>query len=225
MDALQKKGIDPSLYDKVPIDVPAQKRALIASRNVMASPLRKDQPQALSRGAIFGTNMSINRMIFQFQSAALRQGGYFKHDIIDRLKAGRPLAAGAALLAFIAAIAVDAGFVEASAHFFGSKKTQHDANAFGTQMAVQGLHRVPFLGNFEAAGLHKQTGIPFIDVNVQGLSALGKLGTGKNDFGGRMGPLQREKNQVDAATYAGSLIGIPGISTGAQFYRNNVLKQ
>ncbi len=221
MQGLAESGKDPKNYNNLPIDKNAQRRALILSRQSVTSPLRKDTPQAISRGAILGNNMSLTRALFQFQNTMLRQAGYLKHDIYDLgIKELNPKQLTVAALSFIAMIAAETGIVEANRNLLGAKKKKESDDNFAEDMALEVTKRAPFVGNLVSAAKSGQTGIPILDTVVGGVHAIGQRVQNKNDFGQKFSGVQLKNNNADIGAFLGGVLGVPGASTAAQYYKN-----
>ncbi len=217
-------GIDSSKWAELPLNEEAAHMALVDARKVVTSPLVKDIPQAVSRGALTGNNMSYAKALFQFQNTMLRQAGYLKHDIFDlgvRNLDGYQFAKTA--LGFLAMIAAETEIVKLNRELLGSKANPDREDSFAQDAALEVTKRVPFVGNVLAMAKKQETGIPMVDTVVQTTNATGRLMSGKNDFGTRMSRKEADKAKIDAATgLAGLLGGLPGASVAAQAMKNKL---
>ncbi len=220
---LERMGIDTSNYLTDPVNRKAMNQALITARKVVTSSLRKDSPQAVSRGKLTGGSMTLSRMALQFQQTALRQIHYAGTELVSEgLAKGDVAHAAKALAAIIGALAIETSLVETNKHLLGGKNKNSKESTPQEEMALEALRKVPGFANVQAATGHGDTGIPTVDVTTKGLHAVGQLYTGKNDFGTKMGSSQKKKAEIDAATFAGSLLGIPGVTTIGQAKTNAI---
>lgn len=223
---LERMGKDTTNYLTDPINSDAQKHALIVARKVVTSSLRKDSPQAISRGALTGGSMTLSRAAFQFLQTALRQIHYAKTEVLDEgVRKGDLAHASAAVAALVAGLAIETAMVEASKKTFGAKEKPSDALSFPGEMAKEAVRKVPFAGNVLAAAGHGDTGIPSVDLTVHGIHSLGQLYTGKNEFGTPLRGRNLAATQNDALTFAGSVAGVPGAAAIGQAYKNKVIKK
>ena len=226
MQELEAKGLDPKQYATLPVDRDAQGAALNISRQTVTSPLRKDVPQAISRGTLTGNNMSYARALFQFQNTVLRQMGYLKHDIYDLgLRKLNVHQFTFATLAFTAMLAGESAIVEANKKLFGLRRQGKDKDSFAEEMAAELLRRIPFAGNIAAAAIYGESGIPLADTAIQGTKSAYHAATGKNDFGGKMSSGQKKKETATALGVAGEVLGVPGASTATQIYKARLPKR
>ncbi len=229
---LAKAGKDPESWKSIPANSEEARKALVISRMSTTSPLRKDQPQAISRGTITGGQMSYTRALFQFGQTMLRQQAIMKHDIYDYGKqglqtkdAGKVMGAAATGLAFLALIASETGINEASRHLLGAPPKKGENANFAEQMALEAMHRITGGQQMQAAVGYGDTGVAAIDTVVKGAQSIGQMVKGKNEFGKPMTYDQRRINLANVGGFAGSLAGIPGSATLAQFQRNSILRQ
>jgi hypothetical protein len=221
---LENRGIDSKNYSGLPVDKEAQRMAVLISRQAVTSPLRKDIPQAISRGALTGKQMSWARALFQFQNTMLRQYGFVRHDIWDLgLKKLNPSQFATATLAFLSMLAGETLIVETNRKLIGAASTNKEEESFAKGMATEALRRVPFAGNLVTAATYGDTGMPVVDTMVGGIRAGGKLVTQKGQFGQKLSQREAAKAKVDVAAFAGEVTGIPGASTAAQIYKNKIM--
>lgn len=228
MKELAAKGIDPATYADIPVDAKAQAKALVSSRKVVTSSLRKDAPQALSRGTLTGGNMTLRNAIFQFQSTMLKNAGYFKNEFYDKgLQQGEYKAAATAaatmfgVLAVVSALTLSQKKVMDELFGKGGAKGQHEPEppeALAEEIAVEGLRQVPVIGPVVGSTVTRgESGIPVLDTYVSGVHAIGQYAGLANDAYGR--PVKgkaKDKAAIDAAAFAGTALGIPGASTVGQ---------
>ena len=220
---LEAQGIDPKSYATLPVNKEAQRMALVISRQTVTSPLRKDTPQAISRGTLTGGNMSFTRAMFQFQNTVLKQFGYLRHDIYDlglkKLDANQFIFGS---LAFLAMIVGETSITEANKKLLGLRRQGKDKDSFAKEMFAEVLRRIPFAGNFAAAGMYGETGVPAVDTLTQATKAAHELATGKNEFGGRLTNKERKREEVKVLGAAGEAAGIPGAGTATQLMNRNI---
>jgi hypothetical protein len=220
---LEAQGIDHKGYATEPVNKEAQRMALVISRQTVTSPLRKDTPQAISRGTLTGGNMSFTRAMFQFQNTVLKQSGYLKHDIYDLgLKKLDVNQFTFASLAFLAMILGETSIGEANKKLLGLRRQGKDQDSFAKEAFAELLRRIPFAGNFAAAGMYGETGVPAVDTVTQAAKAAHELATGKNDFGGHLTNKERKKEQVKVAGAVGEALGIPGAGTATQLLNRDI---
>lgn len=211
--ALKEKGIDPATYTEIPIDKEAQARALVMARRAVASPLPKDVPMALSRGAITGQNISIGRAAFQFQNIFLDQWSNMRHDlfragIIESLaKTGNPIRASRMLFALGIMILAETGIREASKEVIkditGYKPKKERST--GAKVGIEVARRFPGMGQITSQLLYGETGVPLLDSALQVPKEIARAVTAKSIKAG-------DKAKIRAIAGAAQLGGIPGAS-------------
>lgn len=220
---LSKRGIPTENYLMQGLNRPSRNAALITARKVVTSSLRKDSPQAISRGSLSGGSMTLSRLQWQFQQTALRQIHYAKTELLDEgIKQGEIVHAAKAAAAILGALAFETAMVHLSKSFVGTKTKPGDNNSLPQEMAGEEIRKIPLVGNIMTAGKYGGTGLPTLDVTTQGLHAMGNVMSGKNDFGGRLSPLQLKKSKLDALTFAASVAGVPGATTAGQYIKNKL---
>jgi hypothetical protein len=79
---MHDKGIGMDGLLSKPVAADAQALALRRMHRAVASPLAKDVPQILSRGKMFGGNVSIARAVNQFKNIFLDNWSAIRHDIL-----------------------------------------------------------------------------------------------------------------------------------------------
>ena len=227
MQELAVKGKDPNQWATLPVDQDAQFRAQLFSRQSVTSPLRKDVPQAISRGTLTGGQMSWSRAMFQFQNTMLRQYGYARHDIWDLgLKQLNFNQFATATLAFLAMIAGDSLIVKANKnllHKIAGGYPVKDDNPVGKEAAAEVLRRIPIAGPMGSAALeYGQTGVPVVDTSLEGLKSAGTLLRDKNQYGKPLTEKQRKQEEIQVGGLAADVLGIPGGSTATQIMKQQV---
>ena len=176
MRSLAAKGIDPGEYAGTPVDRQAVADSLVRMRRAVASPLPKDAPQVLSRGAGLGDNVSVARSVFQFGNIFLDQWSNIRHDFWQAgIKAGDPAQAAKIAAAVGVGLLIETGIVEGS-HNLTNAVTGHvdkKDDGFEKRLLADGAKRFPFVSQGMQIALYRQTGIPLIDTVVSaGSSAL-----------------------------------------------------
>ncbi len=210
--ALKEKGIDPSTYDQIPVDKEAQAQALVAARRSVASPLPKDVPMALSRGALTGGNVSIGRSILQFQNIFLDQWSNIRHDLF---RAGivekNPKLAAQMTLAFTAMIVAETGIRVASKEAVASMTGSHPKKEkdIGKKVAIETLRRFPFMAQFTAMALYGESGVPALD-SIKDTVTAGYRATQAKKASAQ------DKAAIRAVGGVGQLLGVPGSSQAAE---------
>jgi hypothetical protein len=207
--ALKEKGIDPSQYAELPVDKEAQARALVMARRAVASPLPKDVPMILSRGAMVGNNVSIGRALFQFQNIFLDQWSNIRHDFaragireVNPVKAAR---IGAALATMVL---LETGIREVSKEAIAGVtgyKPKKKKQPIENKMLIEAVRRFPVMGQLTAAAMYGETGVPVIDSLLQiprsGIEALTAKKAKASD-----------KGAIRAVAGAAQVAGVPGAS-------------
>lgn len=218
---LARKGKSTENYLMQQVDQKAMNAALITARKVVTSSLRKDSPQAISRGALSGGSMTLSRLQWQFQQTALRQIHYAKTELLDEgIKQGEYAHALKAAAAILGALAFETAMVHLSKVSVGTKSKPGDNNSIAQEMAGEEIRKIPFVGNVMTAAKYKGTGFPTVDVTTAGIHSLGNIISGQNDYKGRLSPLQLKQAKLDALTFAGSVAGVPGATTAGQYFKN-----
>ena len=231
-------GLDPTLTEKA--NPEALRQALVTARKVVTSPLIKDAPQAISRGAFTNANMSASKSLFQFQSTMLRQFGYVRQDIINQgLRKGNYDQFLAGTLGMLAMLAGETGIVQGSRAFFGKPDQKGPNNTFAQDMALETIKRFPFEGIPAALyyGWHHattETGVPILDTALQANQGIGQLVSGKNDYGRPM-TRQQKLSAILQVSQAGAAVpfmpmtggflknpigGLPGTASAISLIKN-----
>jgi hypothetical protein len=222
---LNALGIDYHNYADLPFHEEAGAKALQISRQSVTSPLLKDVPMAISRGALTGKNMTAARALFQFQTTMLRQANYMMYDIgklgIHDMNLKQFVAAS---LPFLAMLYGESQIVAMNREYMGNPNTKHDGDNVAKEMANEALKRVPFAGNLIAAATYKETGIPIVDTAMEGWHGLAEFGGAPAEYGRPATAKDRGKGLRDAARLAAEATGIPGAATAFQLYENKYLK-
>jgi len=221
LQELNDAGKDWRNYPNIPIDTEAQRKALVISRMSVTSPLRKDLPQAVSRGTLTGKNMSYTHALFQFQNTMLRQSSFLKHDIGDLgVKEGNIKQLTIMALAFVAMLAGESLIVEVNRKITGSKASAKRKADLPMEMGTELSRRIPFIGNIVGMSKYGETGVPVVDTSIQALKSSYQAAMDKGEFGRNATPSGRRATRAKAFGAAGSLLGVPGAATGAQIYQN-----
>lgn len=223
MKEMMKLGYDASNYLDAPLNERAQAKAMVVARKVVTSSLKKDAPQAISRGVMGSTTAS--RALFQFQQTMLKNANYAKHEIIDLgIKKGDYAAAASAAATVIAVTAIASGLSVANEPFeeavFGYKKREKPgeegkgvAHKLGDEMAKEAFRQIPVAGPLMTAS-KGQTGIPIFDTLKRGWIDAKDLGLQKDSETGKpLSKLKAKREAADLATLGASLVPIPGAYT------------
>lgn len=209
---LAEKGVNPDLYDRLPVDEAARNEALIRARRAVASPLPKDIPQALSRGAVTGGNVSVGRTLFQFQNVFLDQWSAIRHDLMRAgIQSGNAKYAAGTVAALAAMVLIETGIkygtsqVIQSATGYKPKKPE----SFEKKAVIEALRRFPFMGNLLSMAMYGESGVPAIDAVSQVVKNATTAGTAKT-------PKARERATIQAVSGAAQIAGVPGASQAGE---------
>lgn len=205
---LKDKGVNWRDYDRIPVDQDAINKALVLTRRAIASPLPKDVPQALSRGAITGGNVSFGRTLFQFQNIFLDQWSNIRHDLFQAGIVGKnPKLAAAMFLAVAGATYLETQIKENTKKAL-NKVTgkpepvkEQPSHSFLTEL----IRRFPFGGQISNAIQYDETGVPIIDATTDVLKKAKQ--TYKSPY-----PISQKIGALRTVGAAASLAGIPGAS-------------
>lgn len=206
---LKNKGLDWRNYDQIPIDRDAQAKALVLTRRAIASPAPKDVPQALSRGALTGGNVSVGRTLFQFQNIFLDQWSNIRHDLYQAgIREGNPKLAAQMFLAIMGATLAESGIKYGSKQAINAitgSQAKKQEEEYGKKVVQEMVRRFPFGGQLESQLMYGETGIPAIDAVTDISKAT------KSTFVA-VHPETRARSAVKAATSVAQLAGVPGAS-------------
>lgn len=208
---LKLKGADWQNYDSIPIDREAQARALVLTRRAIASPLPKDVPQAISRGALTAKNVSVGRTLFQFQNIFLDQWSNIRIDLYQAgIRSNNPKQAAIMTLAVIGSIAIETAIKQGTKQaiesiFPPSKPKKEDEHAFAKKAVTETVRRFPLGGQIEAEVIYGETGIPSLDSVVNVAKSSKYIFTGKK-------PETRRRAAFRTAAGIAQLAGFPGAS-------------
>ncbi len=226
MKEMASMGHDPHSVYNEPYNEKAGARALVTARKVVTSSLRKDAPQALSRGTLTGGSMTLKNAIFQFQSTMLKNAGYAYHEIYAKgIEKGDYLAATTAtatMLGVLAAVsALTLGQKEIMSSLTGTKsKDKRDvAEHMKDEMVLEGLRQIPVVGPIATAAFtHAESGIPALDTYIQGASAIGQYtGMANGPYGKPVKGKMKDEALANAITFGATAAGVPGASTVGQY--------
>jgi hypothetical protein len=176
----------------------------------------KDQPLAVTRGALMGGSRTLARAIYQFQSFSLNKFSFMMHDgIYSPIKNKEP-ARGVAIaawtaLAFLMEEGIRAGLRAAPGGSGDDNEPEDIAKAF----LMDYLQVVPWFGSILSALQYNQFPAPVVKTISDTATGLKSMATSKT----------AEAQQRGAARFAGgvgSMLGIPGSSQAAQVARNTI---
>ena len=232
MQELHKQGLDYKLYQEHPIDTmsDAWNNAVLTSRKVVTSPLPKDVPQAISRGAVFNNQMSLSKAFFQYQNTMLRQWGYMRHDILDlglrNLDVGKAMAG---TLALTAVVAGDTYLVRKNRELLrqlanAPEQTSDKDKSFEQEMFNETFRRVPFAGNLLSMQ-YGDTGIPVESTIKDIFQPAIQTARDVNKYGRPLSEKERQANLAQFIGGVGQAAGIPGAGTAASYLRSKALSQ
>lgn len=206
MRELARKGLDPNEYASLPVDTEAVQRARVLARRAVASPLPKDIPQAISRGALTAGNVSLGRSMLQFGNILLDQWSNIRLDLVQAgLGDMNPRQATKIAAGLVGVLLVETGIrmggKEAIQSMTGTKPKKEET--FPAKLAADALRKIPFVGHILNAMLYHETGVPVLDSLVGEAGTVAKVATAKK-------PEAQQKALIRAAGGAAQLLGVPG---------------
>ena len=203
-------------------DPQALEYASLVLRRTQSSPFFKDAPMAISKGGLSG-NRSVDKALFQFQSFMLNNWSYIRHDAIRMgIQDKNPVEASRKLmwltLATIAAsgtgvVAKDILSDATSAVTGKVPDVDPEENKFTDKLFNDALGLIPFVGQIVNSINYGSLPVPAVDVIGGTIEGAGRLFGAKTDKG-RLGGAVKLGEEV------GTLLGVPGISQGAQIVNN-----
>lgn len=176
----------------------------------------KDQPLAVTRGALMGGSRTLARAIYQFQSFSLNKFSFMIHDGIYSAIKNKEPARGVAIaawtaLAFLMEEGIRAGLRAAPGGSGDDNEPEDIAKAF----LMDYLQVIPWFGSILSALQYNQFPAPVVKTISDTATGLKSMATSKTT----------EARQRGAARFAGgvgSMFGIPGSSQAAQVARNTI---
>lgn len=209
LKALQEKGADWQNYDRLPVDRAAQAKALVMARRAIASPIGKDVPQALSRGALTAGNVSLGRTLFQFQNIFLDQWSNIRLDLWQAgIRDLNPKQAATMFAAVLASVVAEVGIRE-SVREIGRSITGYEPKkqeeTFEHHAVRELVRRFPFGGQLTTAIRYNESGIPTMDAFLGAVRDVPKAFQGK--------PGGAAKVAAEAAQFAGRPIEARALET------------
>lgn len=203
---LKAKGKDPAQYASMPVDKEAQAQALVMTRRAVASPLPKDVPMVLSRGALTGGNVSLGRAAFQFQNIFLDQWSNIRYDVPAYLR-NNPVKAARLTFALITMIGAETLIRETAKEAIRSAtgyKPKKEPST-GAQVFTEVARRFPFVSQLMAMALRPGAGVPILDSAKDVATGAHAAITGKTERAS-------DRGAIRAVAGAAQLGGIPGAS-------------
>ncbi len=209
---LKDKGLDWRNYDSIPVDRQAQAEALTLTRRAIASPLPKDVPQALTRGALTGGNVSVGRSLFQFQNIFLDQWSNIRHDLYQAgIRSKNPKLAAKMFLAVTGAIALETAIktgVKEGIQGITGYQPKKDENALQKKVITETLRRFPLGGQIETELMYGESGIPALDATLELPKQVRRLATAQK-------PETQARALIKTVGAGAQLMGVPGASQAA----------
>lgn len=211
LKALDKAGKDYRQFSSLPVDQAAIEQARVLARRAVASPLYKDVPPALSKGAAM-------KMLLQFQNTFLDQWSNIRYDLpeyirnLDAKSAAGLTAALATMLVIETGIKLGAKKAVQKATGYEPKEDEHEVVK---KLAEEALKRVPGVGQVLAASQRGDIGVPGLDVIREGGSAVKTAATA--DSG-----IKKNLAYVKVGTAVGELLGVPGTSQASEFVQDSI---
>lgn len=175
--------------------------AQLMMRRTQASPFFKDQPLAMSAGALTG-NRSVDRMILTFQSFALNRWSMINYDVYEMMKNNPKGAANAVLWMTVSSMSAVTLRMAAKAVMssFGGEGEEDD---FMKNMTQEAIGTVPFVGSIIQSAEYGSFPVPLI-------AALKNLGQAFRLSYAGASPESRAKARIRFVSGAGQLFGVPG---------------
>lgn len=188
-------------------------------RRTQASPSYKDQPLAVSRGALFGNSRTLARAIYQFQTFSLNKFSYMMHDgLFSAIKNKEPHAAASimawTMLAFIMEESVRLGLRSANLAGGGGDDDE-DAEDFAKRVLQNYVQVIPWLGSTVSALQYNSFPAPVVETAAQAGAGAKSMLTAKSAEA-------RERGALRLGGAIGTMAGVPGVSQGAEIARRSV---
>jgi hypothetical protein len=186
-------------------------------RRTQASPSYKDQPLAVTRGALMGGSRTLARLIYQFQTFSLNKFSYLTHDgLAAAVRNKEPTAAAAILMWTMFAFMAEEGvrYMLRRAPGGGGNEDE-DAEEYWKRVFANYVQVVPWLGSAVSSLTYNSFPAPAI-------AAVADVGMGAKAALTAKTPEAQLKGKIRAGGAALTMAGIPGSSQAAQWWRNSI---
>lgn len=191
-------------------------------RRTQSSAFAKDAPALLSQGKLTG-NISLDRLLFQFQSFMLNRWSLIKHDMWQNgIKKGDTVQAVNIALWLTVATASEVALRELGkgiidAVFSGADDdNKKEEKSYGGKMALSALGSVPFVSQAVSAFEYGSVPVPSISLVVQVAERVEWAGRSKE-------PSKKMQHYMEALVLAGGAgFGIPGTLQMEQIIRKTM---
>jgi hypothetical protein len=185
-------------------------------RRTQASADYKDQPLAVTRGALMGGSRTLARAIYQFQTFSMNKFSFMAHDgLYSAIKNKEPMAGVAIMawtaLAFTMEEMIRAGIRAAPGGSGDDNEPEDIAKAF----LMDYLQIVPWFGSAVSALQYNQFPAPVV-------KTISDTATGLKSAMFSKTAEARQRGLARMAGGAGTMAGIPGTSQAAQWARNAI---
>jgi hypothetical protein len=209
--AVEEKGGTVDLNNP---DPQAITEAQLMMRRTQSSPFPKDAPSILTQGELTG-NVSVDKLLLQFQSFMLNRWSLIKHDMWQAGKHGDVAQAFNIATWLTLATAAETGLRELTRSFINSltDKKKPKAN-FVNDFAINMLQNVPVVSQGIGALTYGSVPVPALSVIVRGFDELSTAAKSKS-------MATKAKHYEKAAMIViGTGFGIPGTMQASQLIGN-----
>lgn len=191
-------------------------------RRTQSSAFAKDAPALITQGNLTG-NISLDRLLFQFQSFMLNRWSLIKHDMWQNgVKNGNTMEAVNIALWLTVATASEValrelgkGIIDAVFSDVGDDDNK-DEKSFGGKMAFSALGSVPFVSQAVSAFEYGSVPVPSLSLVVQVAERIEWAGRSKE-------PSKKMQHYMEALVLAGGAgFGVPGTLQMEQIIRKTM---
>lgn len=185
-------------------------------RRTQASPSYKDQPLAVTRGALMGGSRTLARAIYQFQTFSMNKFSFMMHDgLYSAAKNKEPLS-GISIMAWTALAFTMEEMIRAGLRAGpGGSGDDTDKEAIAKNFLMDYLQIVPWFGSAVSALTYSSFPAPVVSTIADTFKGLKSMTTAKS-------PEAKQRGAVRLAGGAFTMAGVPGASQAAQWGRNTI---
>ena len=185
-------------------------------RRTQASAGYKDQPLAITRGALMGGSRTLARAVYQFQTFSLNKFSLMAHDgLYSAIKNKEPMT-GLAILAWTSmAFAVEESIRMGLRMAPGGAGDDGDPEEILKNVGMDYLQIIPWLGSAVSALQYSSFPAPMVEAIASTAKGVKSMLTSKTEAA-------RQRGAVRAAMGAGTMLGVPGTSQVSQWARNSI---
>lgn len=211
--AVREKG---GTVDFNNIDLDAVLEAERIVRRSQSSSATKDAPSALSQGKFTGS-VSVDKLIFQFQSFALGRWSLISHDMVNngfrlgRTQEGLNIATWLTA-AILSEVAIRRGAEELIGAFTGADDLEDFDDVFIEKLVTETIRVVPFAGQIHSAWNYGSIPIPAVSITQK---AFEKLKFTRRTKDGE----KKFRQAVRAVILLSGTVGVPGTIQVEQIVR------